>query len=463
MGKIKKTILFIFITFILAGWIGCKFKDTPQNIIIVSLDTLRADHLSCYGYQRNTSPNIDLLAKNAIKFSNVFSQSSWTLPSHMSFFTSRYPSFHKVKTTEHTLNPKIKTLAEILKENGYTTVAFTEGGNLFRIYGFGRGFDIYEEKSKDIEFTFNQALRWLRKERGNNKFFLFIHTYEIHTPYLRTTFADPKKRGRLPKTLKVGDLLYDIMYGRFKLSDKEKDYIRSLYDSGILYADSYIGKLIECLRELKLMDNTTLLIFSDHGEDLWDHGISPAHGVTLYQDQLHVPVILYNRRLPYPKEIDAPVQLIDFMPTLLAINNIPIPKGLQGKNLLPLIMNKSSIEDKRPIFSEGTDYGPNRIAVILNGYKYVFIPDPKKTKRDLSIERLKNLEVGLDVNSLFNLNLDPQEKRNIYSENIEKARKMHQLIEDMYVSKSKTIPEFHLKHFLINDQIERLRSLGYIK
>lgn len=461
MEKLSVRIYIIcpFLLFIAVA--GCQPKAAPKNIIIVSLDTLRADRLGCYGYPIKTSPNIDGLAQKSVRFANTYAQSSWTLPSHMSFFTSLYPSFHKVLTKDHALSPDIKTLAEILRQNGYITAAFTEGGNMFRIYGFGRGFDIYAEKNKKIELTFNQAFEWL-KQKKDKKFFLFIHTYEIHTPYLRTELADPAKRGRLPETLKVDDLLYDIMYGRFQLTEDEKDYIRGLYDSGVLYADKHIGKLLKLLADLGLKEKTTLLIFSDHGEDLWEHGVSPAHGLTLYQDQLLVPAILYDPAFPDAKTVEHPVELIDFMPTLLALNGIKIPADLQGSNLLPAIKTDAGFRE-RPIFSEGTDYGPNRIAIIKDGYKYVYLPEPEKVKRDLTIEQLAKLEKNLSTRSLFALNSDPLETKNIYKDNIKKAGDLHRVMVDTYINKSRAIPEVSLKEGLVFDQLERLRSLGYIQ
>jgi len=441
---------------------GCSSEPLPKNIIIVSLDTLRADHLGCYGYAVKTSPNIDALAQKAVRFSNVYSQSSWTLPSHMSFFTSRYPSFHKVLTNEHGLSPDIKTLAEIFKQKGYLTAAFTEGGNMFKVHGFGRGFDIYQEKSEDIDFTFKQAFTWLKKRKSKQSFLLFIHTYEIHTPYLRTELAAPEKRGRLPEVLRVNDFLYDIMYGRFALTETEKDYIRGLYDGGVLHADRYVGGLLKLLEELKMTQTTRLLIFSDHGEDLWDHGVSPAHGLTLYQDQLHVPVILYDPSLTGPRIVEGPVELIDFMPTLLAMNNIAIPPGLQGRNILPNIVQESACS-KRAVFSEGTDYGPNKIAVIKDGYKYIYIPEPDKVKRNLSMKDLGRIEKNLSVQALFDLNADPLERNNIFTQKKQKANELQQLLEESYISRSRAIPEVSVKQALMHDQMERLRSLGYMQ
>jgi len=273
--------------------VGCGATPRDRNIIIISLDTLRPDRLGCYSYPQNTSPHMDKLASKGILFLNARAQSSWTLPSHMSLFTSLYPSFHQVKNTDQCLGHHIKTMAQILKENGFKTAAFTEGGNLFKVYGFGKGFDSYSEKSQDIKVTFNQAIKWLFRIAKDEKFFLFIHTYENHTPYLRNTLADPNKRGRLGESLPVNQQLFDIRYGRVLLTLQEKEYVNSLYDSGVLYADSYIGKFLNVMEELHLMENTLLIILSDHGEDLWDHSISPAHGVTLYEDQIRVPLIFF--------------------------------------------------------------------------------------------------------------------------------------------------------------------------
>ena len=455
-------ILFLFCMLILSSLIGCGEKIKDHNIVLISLDTLRPDRLGCYGSIQHTSPHMDKLASQGILFLNARAQSSWTLPSHMSLFTSLYPSFHQVMTTDHCLSSHLITLTQILKKNGFKTAAFTEGGNLFKIYGFGRGFDIYGEKSRDIEVTFDQATGWLRSEAKEGKFFLFIHTYENHTPYLRNTLADPNKRGRFGDTLPVDQQLFDIMYGRLLPTPQEKEYVNSLYDSGVLYADSYVGKLLHVMEELDLMESTTLIILSDHGEDLWDHSISPAHGVTLYEDQLRVPLIIYDSKLPNQLKIGAPVQLIDILPTLLAIQQIPIPLHLQGENLLPLIYAKKA-SVKKTHFSEGTDYGPNRIAVIKDNYKYITIPKPSEVKRGLSLKKLSELEPGLEEHALFNLKDDPSEKNNLICKEPEKAQELQRIIEREYLAKSRNLKPISLMQNLLEKEKQRLKSLGYIR
>ena len=454
-------LLLCYILF-LSFFTGCREAPKDRNIILVSLDTLRPDRLGCYGYTLNTSPHMDALASKGILFLNTRAQSSWTLPSHMSLFTSLYPSFHQVMNLGQCLNPRIKTMAQVLKQNGFKTAAFTEGGNLFQIHGFGRGFDVYGEKSRDIKVTFNQATSWLLSNAKEGKFFLFIHTYENHTPYLRKTLADPNKRGRLGETLPVNQQLFDIIYGRFLLTPQEKEYVNDLYDSGVFYADSYIGKLLNVMEKLDLMKTTTLIILSDHGEDLWDHSISPAHGATLYEDQLRVPLIIYDKTLPSSLKIDAPVQLIDIMPTLLAQNGIPIPPNLQGGNLLPLIhSDKGSIN--KILFSEGTDYGPNRVAVIKDDYKYITIPQPLEVKRELSLKKLSVLEPGLEEHALFNLKEDPSEENNLINKEPEKAQELRTLLEKEYLDKSRDLKPTSIAQGFLQEEIKRLKSLGYIK
>jgi len=457
----RESILLIFCILVLFSFIGCGEKIKDHNIILISLDTLRPDRLGCYGYTQHTSPYMDKLASQGILFLNARAQSSWTLPSHMSLFTSLYPSFHQVMTTDHCLNSHLATMTQILKKNGFKTAAFTEGGNLFKIYGFGRGFDIYGEKSRDIKVTFKQATGWLRSEAKEGKFFLFIHTYENHTPYLRNTLADSNKRGRLGDTLPVDQQLFDIIYRRLLLTPMEKEYVNSLYDSGILYADSYIGKLLDMMEELDLMENTTLIILSDHGEDLWNHGISPAHGATLYEDQLRVPLIIHDSKLPTQLNLDSPVQLIDIFPTLLAIHQIPIPPHLQGENLLPLIYDKKSSAAKI-LFSEGTDYGPNRIAVIKDNYKYITIPKPLEVKREISFKKLSKLEPNLEEYALFNLKDDPLEKNNLIGKEPEIAKELQRLIEKEYLDKSRALKPVSLMQGLLEEDKKRLQALGYI-
>ena len=184
----RKIFIIIFpIVFITSGlyyWLTFSTTQTPNRIILISLDTLRADHLGVYGYHLNTSPNIDALAKESIVFENAVVQSPWTLPSHMSIMTSLYPSFHGLvdKDSLTPLDDGHLTLAELLKKGGYKTVAFTDGGFVRGAFGFNRGFDIYDDQGGGIKKILPKVKKYLDTSKSE-PFFLFIHCYDIHSPY----------------------------------------------------------------------------------------------------------------------------------------------------------------------------------------------------------------------------------------------------------------------------------------
>ncbi len=338
------------------------YKCPDCNLILISIDTLRADHLGCYGYHRNTSPNIDQLAKEGILFENAFSQSYFTLPSHMSIFTSQYPSVHQMNDIENLSKylPEYKTtLAEVLKKHGYTTVAFTGGGWVAPEFGFGQGFDNYTTINtfyKNTELLDN-VFRWLDNNQ-DKKFFMFIHTYTVHAPYIPPKpfkgMFDNNYSGNIADTIKKMNSVcenkscetpYEYFHSSINTSDPRDVYhVIALYDEGIRYVDYCIGKLLEKLKKLGLDRKTVIVLTSDHGEDLLEHGWIAEHH-DLYDEQIHTPLII---KLPYniSKKVKKMVENIDIMPTVLHILDIPEKlSSMQGENVF------SSLE-KQEIFSE---------------------------------------------------------------------------------------------------------------
>lgn len=279
-----------------------KAVDAPRpgpNIILISLDTLRADHLGCYGYPLETSPNLDAFAKESFLFEHCYSTSSWTLPAHASVFTGLLVAIHRAGTRERwRVDDSLTTLPEIAADRGYLTAAFTQGLFVAGALGFVQGFDRYSDGTVDqnlvsqrehpepyrAEKIFKQGERWL-DEFGDNPFFLFMHTYEIHTPYSPPPeFA--RRFGVEPGEDNIPTPEID--------SQKERDRFRALYDAEIAYTDYVLGTFFDYLKRNGILENTMVVIFSDHGEEFWEHG-GVIHGLTLYREQLHVPLIV---RLP---------------------------------------------------------------------------------------------------------------------------------------------------------------------
>ncbi|HEX3035185.1 MAG TPA: sulfatase, partial [Thermodesulfobacteriota bacterium] len=246
------------------------FKPERPNVILISIDTLRADHLSCYGYSRNTSPNIDRFAKDSVLFKNTIAQAPWTLPSHMSLFTSLYPSSHGVILKDRRLDNKHLTIAEILQNAGYETVAFTDDGYLSRKFGY-QGFDDFDDTSYyfhgsgGVETIYKKAVNWLRDSHPK-PFFLFLHTYEVHAPFDPPPdydiYSDKNYKGIVEVFGKSNDY-----YERIKpqMTLKDYHYVIDKYDGGIYYTDHFLGKLFKELKDLGLYDKSIIVITSDHG------------------------------------------------------------------------------------------------------------------------------------------------------------------------------------------------------
>jgi len=332
------------------------------NVVLISADTLRADRLGTYGYGRDTSPALDAFADEAILFEDVTAQAPWTLPSHMSMFTGLYPFRHGVVDGESKLSDAAVTLADILHENGYTTVAFTGGGYVSRSYNYHR-FDVFNQKGGTAGRNFDAMIEWLRQS-SSRPFFLFWHDFQVHCPYVPDSpndlFSDPKYDGIVDLEPNANDPLcadddrpscrnkcgayFQKIYDRMDAKDTE--YVRDKYDGEVRQLDAKIKRILETLRERGLEEDTVVAFTSDHGEALVERG-QVGHGV-MYQPVLRVPLIL---RIPGTgaSRVHKPVELVDVMPTLLEAVGISAPEGVDGDSLLP--PGKQGREDAT-IFSE---------------------------------------------------------------------------------------------------------------
>lgn len=372
---------------------------TPYNVILISLDTLRADHLGCYGYERETSPNLDAFAKQAVFFENSICHAPSTLPSHVSIFTSSIPSHHKMS---HTLGTKLTdatpTMASILKAKGYDTISFNNGGQLDAAYGVDVGFDRYttltgKEDLMEIKFftMVNKAREWITTERkGDKPFFLFLHTYETHISYLPFTKYLKEFEDEYPGSLPIevldgaaedlhrkvherkdrtrtsddgsiviqGDRFYrtaniDVIFamlieninaGRIDITDGDLQHIVNAYDASIRSVDDAFGGLIQYLKEAGLYDNTLIVVTSDHGEEFNERGNIAVHGSTLFEELIHVPLII---KLPEDRYAGKTVKHlaagIDLLPTMTDVLGIEPLDTFEGRSLIPLI---DTVEDK---------------------------------------------------------------------------------------------------------------------
>ncbi|MFH1279219.1 MAG: sulfatase [Candidatus Eisenbacteria bacterium] len=333
------------------------------SVILVSLDTLRADFLGCYGCPLRTSPAIDAFASECVLFENAHSQSPSTLPSHASFLTSLYPSVNKATMLGMRL-PKRRVLAmEIVREAGYRTAGIVDATFLTDRYGLEQGYDHFTDWGRRAENIVPRAIRWLRKH-GEDPFFLFVHIYDIHSPYARLSeyqemFLEEEYVGEVRPT---GRYLsrYRLMKARgedpgFEIEEADAMYLRALYAGGIRYTDDLLGPFLEFVRTEGIGDRTVVILTADHGEEFMEHG-SVLHG-NLYRTVTHVPLLL---RLPGAEwagtRIAIPVGLIDLLPTIVDLTGARAPAPLSGESLCPLIMGETGTF--RPfVFSEFEDIG----------------------------------------------------------------------------------------------------------
>jgi len=343
--------------------------DGRLNLIIISLDTLRADHLGAYQYPRNTSPNIDRFARESTVFTHSFANSNWTLPSHMSLMTSLYPGEHDVVNKTNRLSPRITTLAQVMKREGYLTAAFTAGYFVDKKFGFDRGFDVYHQsydferrntgQGWRLEHLEKDLFSWL-DSHGKEEFFLFIHSYDVHEPFIAHRYieefnpvydgwathldnmdrfkASPEYKEYVereePRYFNI-NLFYRkvINEGLVDLTDADREHLVALYDNEVRYADEYFGRIRKKLEDLGLWENTVVVLLSDHGEELFERGGIRHGGRLLHDEVLRVPLVI---RIPgaVPRVTPELVQGIDVAPTVLDVLGIAPESSFAGKALL---------------------------------------------------------------------------------------------------------------------------------
>jgi arylsulfatase A-like enzyme len=327
-------------------------NERPRHVLFVSLDTLRPDFLACYGAERETSPAIDALAAAGVRFADASSPAPWTLPSHTTMFTGLYPSHHGVKDYAHRLPEEHATLAEVLRARGFETRAVINTWNLANpSYGIFQGFEpedvtyIREAKKNpaggEVILNTGRAVLdsvkdFLATRDESKSFFLFAHFYDAHTdftpdPEFRAEFVAPYA-GKLDGT--TGQL-FAIRDQGFRLPEKDLAFLRQLYMAEIRQLDELVGELVAELERRDLLDETLIVLTSDHGEEFQEHG-GLLHGRTQYQELLSVPLILRGPGLPAGAVIDAPVGLIDLYPTVLGALGLAAPGAVDGVDLAPL-------------------------------------------------------------------------------------------------------------------------------
>ena len=357
------------------------FRTSPSiNVILITVDTLRADHLGAYGYQRQTSPNLDLFAKESVLFQNAFSQSSETNPSLSSLMTSAFPMETKVLSNRFSLPEGAPTLAKILHNHGYRTGAVVSNYSLRRGSGFEHGFETYDDQMDDwsktnwegmerlAPKTTAAAIRWLAG-RGNDKFFLWVHYMDPHYPYIppapyNSMFVDqplgPDKWIPFNKVdTGAGGLVPAAQLG----DHHEWQWYIAQYDGEIRFFDASLGTFLQSLRAQGLLDKSLIIVGADHGEGMGEHDYYFAHHEFLYQGLMHVPLLVrFPDRRQAGQVISYAVANVDILPTILETLRIVPPKAIRGRSLL--------VSDARDIYAS-TTYRGLKSALVSDGMKLI--------------------------------------------------------------------------------------------
>ena len=430
------------------------------SIILVSLDTLRADRLGVLGAARPRTPLLDRLAGEGMVFEQATSAAPWTLPSHASLFASRLPFDQRRKWDYNREVPLHQTLlAEWLRQAGYRTAAFTGGGYVSSLCGFGQGFEIYEDHDEEKEGGPDgiaaAALAWARSVR-NVPFFLFVHTYEPHFPYRHADFANPSDAGRLPQVVSYKEV--DAIHrGDLVLSEAERRYVTDLYDGDVAHADRVFGSLLQTLRADGILDHALVIVLSDHGEELWDRepDYSPDHGHSLHQELVHVPLVLrWPGRIPAGSRIRTPVSLVDVTPTVLDLTGLASDPAYEGRSLA--VTTRTGEEPQaRPLLAEATEYGPDRFMIREGDLKVILTPYP---------QRFNIVSIPARPLEVFDLAADPQERHDL-SAHI--TRPGAQMVDVLWQRARSVLRDSKREDDeappLPEELLQQLRSLGYLR
>jgi len=449
MSRKARNIILLFLLFVFSSAPCYIFaaeslsgKYPGYNVIMIIVDCLRADHLGCYGYTRNTSPNIDKFAAKNLVFTQAITQAPTTLLSFASFLTSQHVSKHGAINVERCLSDDALTLPEVLKIYNYQTAAFLGGLLLNPVYRLNQGFDTYDYKDdlhSSFSDTFPNALTWAKecKEKGK-KFFILLHGNDLHTPYPSSVkpVYDTEYRGKfnngkmaiLDTTLDFYPQIYKKKYFNkpvafisiddkdseyiVSIDDKDSEYIVASYDTQINHADDLVGKFLSELEISGVLDKTIVILTADHGEGLFDHDYF-FHEFNLYETTIRVPLII---KIPgcNARTISSPVQLIDLMPTILDLLRIKSNNQMEGRSIVSLFSSEHKAADiHKYIFTEST-FGATSIRS-NNRWKFIKYPD-----------RIE----------LFDLNKDPNEQVNLFDRQKKIVIQLHEVLDKWYEKES---------------------------
>lgn len=478
-GRRSGTAAVIPLILVIAGValnLGCAEDPPPKNLLIFVVDTLRADRLSIYGNPQLTTPNIDAFAREAVVFDNAYAPSPRTAPSHASLFTSTFPATHGVwnwvslsdgRTVHPTLSSRFQTLAEILRDEGFQTAACADGGWISKSRGFKQGFDHFDSKHRGTEDRVDKALTWLDGRDTNRPFFLFLHTYEVHSPYLPPEGSEDRFAGgytgpfrQVVADARAYERAHEIteplaeLHKRFfephlpMATGEDVEFLLDLYDAELRVVDDEFSRLLSYLEAEELLDDTIIVVTSDHGEEFCEHG-GWLH-LQVYGEILRIPMIIRDPRWTTGARRDDLVDLVDLMPTVFDLLSI--------ETSVPMVGQKLSLEPKtlagdRLLIGEVNSAPERQVSVRNSDLVAIFKGD-----------ELERVEV-------YDIRVDPAEQRNIAESDRAKeflaAARLeldahyvaaHALRDELDVG-----PAVMRQRGLTEEQRQELRALGYLR
>ena len=464
LNKKISILIFLFVIIVLTALqSSClsKGKNNVHRFILITIDTLRADHLGCYGYPRSTSPFMDDLAKNGVLFLNAFSSSSHTSPSHTSIFTSLHPVQHNVLVNGASLHGRAFTMAEMFQDCGYGTAGFFGVGFLERIT---QGFDVTDFKKykklvhyRQAQHTIDSVLDWLSGKKTSDKFFLWIHLFDPHRPY-----HPPKEylekidlKSQTEKDIfinylyEVHKLPVDFYKHDFKLI---QDY--NNYDAEIMLVDNEIKRLFDYMDKKGLNADSLWVITADHGEGLGNHHYE-SHGMYIYNEQIHIPLIFYFGNRAYAHtQVDSLVRHVDILPTFGDLTGYSLDKKekiIQGFSLMSLMEHDEqdfpvnySFSQRRPWDDSRRKWEQGEIYCLQDlNFKYIYHSEGK--------------------DEFYDLRYDPFESRNLMDFPYEIRDRMKRgLVATYSLLASQNIEGLNGKK-IDEKHLKELKALGYVR
>ena len=455
----RTCLVFVTGVLLLVGGLSCSqhvAEPHYPNVVLISIDTLRRDHCSVHGYSLPTTPVMRELGKQGAVFDLAYAPIATTAPSHATMLTGYYPLAHRLIKNGLTLDDEFETLPELLAPYGYQSYAVVSAFVLDRKFGLAQGFDEYDDripleetswKKSDFQgqrvprvpdrrsdFTSDRAIQWLRTRRDPQRpFFMFVHYFAPHYPYVpppevAASFVPPDAT-RHSHEEAVG-----------------------LYDAEIAFADASIGRLLDELKTLQIDEDTIVVLTADHGEGLKQHGWM-FHGIHIYEEAVRVPLIFrFPQQISPGQVFDQPVELTDLTPTILALADIDMPYELfQGMNLAPALRRQSDLDANRAVYLHRRHYNGDYLGEYWAKGELFGI-------RDREWKYIEGKEENL--RQLFNLAKDPLETTNVLDEFPEAATQLAHQLESWKLDQHSAKP---IRNEMTNEDIEKLRSLGYIQ